>query len=320
MISICITVINEPELTRKCIESVQTYTRHPFEIVVCDNGSTNQETIDYLNSLDKNNEIRLIRNHTNVGCGPAWNQELLWVDPQTDYVTILHNDAEVIRDWVDIMTAPFGPKVGLVASERIGNHPDNRFVAGVITNERQVAAGPIYVIKKSVLDEVGLLDEQFRPIYFDDADWMLRFKLWGYDLFVTLDGKFPHVEFTTTAKPRDPVSVGQIVDRNRERMRRKWEGTYLSLLPGWDGISAPPEPETWIYNGGRQFLRVRRSDHQVTASETCIAPYRVSADECSQCSNSRCWKKFLPQEELNEVREIGLPLYPDYPPDINVIR
>lgn len=322
MISICVTIIDEPVLSKKCIESIQKHTSGDFEIVVCDNGSRDPGTISWLDALHARGEIKLSRNETNMGCGPAWNRSfrIAMANTRTEYVVTLHNDAEVIPGWVETLTAPLsdpiaGAKIGLVATERIGSCPEKRFIPGIIDRERQVAAGPIMVHKKSALDVVGTFDEQFVPIYYDDQDLMTRFRLAGFYTYIVLE-KFPHVEFTTTCRKRTPAEVGQIVGVNGERFSRKFENTFLSMLHGWSYLDAPRERYTWVHVSGKRFVKVDRDNNSIVGEANCVAPYRVPSTECTQCSNRSCWKKSLAASELAFVADHGLPLVLDYDVDL----
>jgi len=313
MITVCIAVVNEPVLTKKCIDSVQKYTTGEFEISICDNGSTDKTTIDYLNALEKNHEINLVRFPTNTGVAPAWNAEMRNAHPKSDYIAILHNDGEVIQDWREMLTAPMNEEVVFVGTERCGSHVSNRYVPGVIGNERSILAGHVYMIHYPTLVKYDLfMDEQFVPIYFDDGDWQARFTLAGFKLFV-VDVRFPHVEFTTTRNPRNPDVVATIVRTNESRIHRKFEGTFVSHLPGWSCLFAPNSRYTWVHLGGKEFGRVDRVIDTVVESAECVAPYRVPNELCAACTKGGCWKKTLPKEELEFVAKHGLPLLQDYP-------
>lgn len=314
MITVGVTVINEYELSRKCIESVQKHTTGEFELVVCDNGSTDPTTKAYLDSLRRSDEIKLTTYPENKGCAPSWNTLIRMANSKSSHIAIVHNDSEVIPGWRELLSAPMQePGVVFVGTERCGNHVSNRYVPGVINKDRVFLAGPIYFIDLNVLFTYNMMmDEQFVPIYFDDMDWMLRFKLAGFKLAV-VNERFPHVEFTTSAKPRGPEVVGQIVDRNQARLHRKFEGTFVSHLPGWTYIDAPDEEVTWVHTGGKNFALVDRHTDSVVNIASCVAPYRVPSSCCQDCTNMGCWKKKLPKEELDFVASRGLPLLLDYP-------
>lgn len=92
---------NAAAYTKLCIESfVETNT--PLDrLVVVDNGS-NDETRDYLNSLELGGRIF---NSENLGCGVAWNQGIL--AQQSEWNIIMNNDVLVSPQWVEnlILTA-----------------------------------------------------------------------------------------------------------------------------------------------------------------------------------------------------------------------
>src|SRR5207245_4421014 len=67
--SIIVLCCNEVECTKLCLESVLRHTRTPYELVLVDNGSTD-ETLKYLESLQGHpnpTRVEIIRNATNLG-------------------------------------------------------------------------------------------------------------------------------------------------------------------------------------------------------------------------------------------------------------
>lgn len=68
--SIIILTYNQLKYTKLCIESIKTWTRSPYELILVDNGSTDG-TVEYLKSIDN---AKLITNQTNLGFGKGINQ------------------------------------------------------------------------------------------------------------------------------------------------------------------------------------------------------------------------------------------------------
>lgn len=115
--SIVILCCNELDYTRLCLESILHHTREPYELLIVDNGSTD-ETPAYLNALRGKAgpaRVHIIRNEKNVGFPAGVNQAL----PLTrgEYVVLLNNDTVLTPSWLEGLVREAndsGPPVGLV--------------------------------------------------------------------------------------------------------------------------------------------------------------------------------------------------------------
>jgi len=93
--SVTFACYNQVDYTRKCIESMTRHGDDLSRLVVIDNGSTDH-TRDYLQTLPLGD---LILNHSNLGCGVAWNQGILAL--QTEWTIIMNNDVIVSPNWIE---------------------------------------------------------------------------------------------------------------------------------------------------------------------------------------------------------------------------
>jgi GT2 family glycosyltransferase len=183
-----------------CLDSIDdARTRHSFEIVVVDNGST-----DGSQALlrDRFPEVRVIQNDTNVGLGQASNQGIQQTNSR--YVLLLNNDTlvkpgafDALADFLD-SHAKAGAVGGRVLNEdgtvqscyndfptlaeefliatRIGERIRLGYPAHVDVDEpRRVGwiSSACVMLRRAALDEVGMLDESYF-IYGDEADLQYR--------------------------------------------------------------------------------------------------------------------------------------------------
>ena len=143
--SIIILTHNQLEYTKKCIESIFTHTKEPFELIVVDNGSTDG-TVEYLESevggwekgiddsligrLDDSGkgkgqraEVRIIRNEENLGFAVGNNQGM--AAATGDYILLMNNDIVVTSGWLEhlISCAERSPRIGIVG-------PMSNYVSG----------------------------------------------------------------------------------------------------------------------------------------------------------------------------------------------
>lgn len=103
--SIVILCCNQCDFTSRCIESVLRQTQTAYELVLVDNGSTD-ETAEYLASLRSRagpERVEIIVNPKNRGYPASCNQALARADGR--FVLFLNNDTVVTESWLDGLLA-----------------------------------------------------------------------------------------------------------------------------------------------------------------------------------------------------------------------
>lgn len=184
---------------------------HRYEIVVVDNASSD-DTVSMLES--EYPSVDLIRNRVNCGVAPARNQ--IFRQSECPYVIILDVDTEVHDGSLDALVDRMEghPEVGIAGPKLVYGDgrlqlscrpfpsplniliegtflrdwfPNSRFVKGYTLEDwghdepREVdwMYGAALIIRKKVLDEVGLFDEGFFYLY-EDIDLCFRAKRYGF--------------------------------------------------------------------------------------------------------------------------------------------
>ncbi|GAC1534250.1 MAG: hypothetical protein NVS2B4_14560 [Ramlibacter sp.] len=90
---------NQVAYTRQCVDSLLRTGFDLRQLVVIDNGSTD-DTRQYLAGLPIG---QVVLNDHNLGCGVAWNQGALAL--QADWTVVMNNDVVVTPGWLDSMLA-----------------------------------------------------------------------------------------------------------------------------------------------------------------------------------------------------------------------
>lgn len=224
--SIVILTHNQQEYLQRCIESIRNYTESgQYEIIVVDNNS-DDGTVQWLKTQQ---EVATIYNDQNVGLPAGYNQAIRLADGDT--VLLLKQDAVVTQGWLcNLLACLYShEKIGAVAP--VTNiAPYYQAVWGGYNNmeemqvyakshnqsapgkweERVKLAGYCMLIKKEVIDKVGLFDEAFTPGGMEDDDYSFRIRLAGYTLFLCKD-TFIH-------------NSGQVLSHtdNRSKFAAKW--------------------------------------------------------------------------------------------------
>lgn len=204
-LSVIIVNYNTKDLLRKCLSSVYS-SRVDFlmEVIVSDNGSKDQ-SLNMVKSEFK--QVLLIENGQNLGFSKANNVAIK--KAKGEFVLLLNSDTELeanaLQESVNylkthINVGVLGGKVILPdgsldkACRRKFPNPANSFlrlfglqkysdynIQGPIDQEMEIDAttGAYMMVRRSAMEKVGLLDEQFF-MYGEDLDWCMRFKNNGF--------------------------------------------------------------------------------------------------------------------------------------------
>ncbi len=182
-----------------CLNALRAQTYPCFEIIVADNASTDQSMTRLRNDYP---EVKVVELPTNRGFTGACNAGIR-VATGT-YVALLNNDTEVDPNWAAAVVGCFErhPEAGFVASKmllfdrrdhlhtagdfyRVDGQAGNRGAwqrdDGQFDTETYVfsACGGSSVYRRSLLDEVGLLDDDFFFSLEDmDLAWRAQMKGW----------------------------------------------------------------------------------------------------------------------------------------------
>lgn len=113
--SVIIPNLNGAGWLRDSIESIWAQTEQDFELIVIDNGSTD-ESLEIARSYCGRPRYRLIENKENTGFSHAVNQGIAVA--QGEYMALFNNDAFAEPDWLAelLKTAESDPKIFAVSS------------------------------------------------------------------------------------------------------------------------------------------------------------------------------------------------------------
>ena len=237
-VSVIIPTKDRLDLLRPCVDGIYATNVHgTFEVVVLDNGSTEQETLDWLAEAESSlPEFRVVpapgtfnwSRLNNLGIAHA----------KGDVFVFLNNDTEPThRDWLarlaDVATRP---DVGIVGALLL--YPNGRIQhAGVVTGfsglaahvycgvdpaseghlfvpptvPRNVAAvtGACFAITRTRIDEIGLFDEAYR-ISGSDVELCVRAMNAGFVNVYLPDVRLLHHESQSRKREDPPEDVNRL--------------------------------------------------------------------------------------------------------------
>ncbi len=236
--SIVILTYNGLEYTKQCIQSIRENTRAPYELIVVDNGSTDG-TREYLKSLD---DVTVILTEQNLGFAAGNNKGIQ--ASRGDYIVLLNNDTVVTEGWLCrlVQAAELSPEVGMAGPR--SNYVQNPFqqvdevpyqnMAEMQNFARHFAqknqrryflttklVGFCLLLKREVVEKVGLLDESFGIGNFEDDDYCVRTRKAGYFLAIAGDAFVHH--FGNRAFRENKISYEKMIQTNLAKFKEKWK-------------------------------------------------------------------------------------------------
>ncbi|MBN2406168.1 MAG: glycosyltransferase family 2 protein, partial [Elusimicrobia bacterium] len=210
--SIIMLTFNQLKLTKQTVTSLYENTREDYELIIVDNGSRDG-TVKYLHELKKKDKrIQLIFNKENLGFSRANNQGIKIA--RGDYIVLLNNDVILTKDWLGriIECAESDMSIGLVATssneaagvQKIEGASDFRNGLERFSAAWQMRCAGEWVdvhrlnafcllIKRDVIDKIGMLDENFGPGGYEDYDYCLRARQRGYRIVVARSIYIHHI-------------------------------------------------------------------------------------------------------------------------------
>jgi GT2 family glycosyltransferase len=184
--------------------------------------------------------IRLICNDRNEGFARATNQGIQ--KARGDYIVLLNNDTIVTRGWLSRLLRYLeqDPNVGMVGPVTNDAANEQMIAVGYGTiEELETFAEERYrrwegrafeitmlqmfcvAMRRSLVDQVGLLDEQFGLGTFEDDDYAHRVRRGGYTLLCAED-VFTHHFGRGTMRVLQEDTYSELFEGNRRLFERKW--------------------------------------------------------------------------------------------------
>lgn len=235
------------EATKLFLDSLYKYTNTElFDLVIVDNASTDG-TSDYLKEFStQNSNITLIFNDENLGYSKGNNIGIKKaLEGEYEYIALLNNDILFTPNWLENTLKGFelDEQLGMLSprnNEKCKLTPSNyikgyKRYLGRFKKPLRYVVTPFFscvVIKREVIDKIGLMDEAFTPAFWEDNDYSFRAMYAGYSLAYINSAFIFHNHSTTSSAISDDISK-----RNREYFFKKhpvgkwiWEHKRSNVL------------------------------------------------------------------------------------------
>lgn len=247
-ISIILLNYNGVKDTKECINSIITNQENNkqfnYDIIVVDNNSSDNSIVE----LKKIDYIKLIELKNNGGFAFGNNIGIKYaLDNGADYIFLLNNDTIITKDCISKLyneikkhedIGIIGARVMFYDNKNLINYYDGKinWFKGTATingkskiykekNKQFIytnfMTGCCMLIRRKVLDKVGLLPEEYF-MYYEDVDFCVQVQKAGYKLGVCLDSIIYHKESSSSGGAGSPFAI-QWNTRNRLIFIKKYK-------------------------------------------------------------------------------------------------
>jgi glycosyltransferase involved in cell wall biosynthesis len=275
LVSIIIPTRDRAELLKRCVESIRARTDYsPFEILIVDNGSVEEETFRFFREVERDERIRVISesgpfNYSRLNNSAA-------KQARGDILVFLNNDTEIedaswltemvshaaraevgavgARLWWPDGTLQHGGVVlglGGVAGHAFPHIPRGHpgyFNRAMLQQNSSAVTGACMAVRKSVFEELKGFDEVNLGVTFNDIDFCLRLTQRGYRVVWTPYANLIHHESASRGHQRTREEQEEF-ERAVDYMQTTWGAELmhdpfynpnLSLNPPGFEIAFPP--------------------------------------------------------------------------------
>ena len=250
LVSIIIPNKNHKEDLEKCIESIRiksTYTN--YEIIVVENNSTEPEIFEYYKELEQSENIKVITYQGEFNYSKINNMGVK--EARGEYLILLNNDIKIItQNWIEeLLMHAQRKEVGAVGAKLY--YPDNTIQhAGIViglgahrsaghthygmpkenlgymgrlcyTQDVTAVTGACLMVRKSIYEEVGGLDEEFK-VALNDVDFCLRLRKKGLLNIFTPFAEAFHFESKSRGF-EDSKAKKERYMQESERFKERWK-------------------------------------------------------------------------------------------------
>ena len=259
LVSLLVPTRDGYEILKPCIDAILTRTEYPnFELVILDNQSKCPATLAYLAEVSADPRVTVHRwehpfNYSainNFGAGIA----------KGEILGLINNDIEPINsDWLCEMVGQVcRPEIGCVGAKLyypndtiqhggvilgiggVAGHAHKYFLRHEygyfsrlhLTQNLSAVTGACLLLRKSVFEQVGGLNEEHLAVAYNDVDLCLKVREAGYRNLWTPYAELYHHESVSRGAD-DTAAKRRRAQRETDYMRKRW-GTQLDSDPAYN--------------------------------------------------------------------------------------
>lgn len=236
--------------TIECINSLKNNKYQNYKIIIVDNNSSYSDYKEIEKYIKENNlDIELIRLEKNLGFAGGNNIGIKYAieELNCDYVLLINNDTLVDESFLNelVNKSESSTEIG-IATSKIFYYPERNkiwYAGGKIDwfkftsihfgekeyddekynkdAEVDFISGCVMLIKKSVIEEVGYLPEEYF-MYYEDFDYCIKVRDKGFKLAYVSKSKVYHKISASTGGEESAFSL-EYGSRNRKLLLKKYK-------------------------------------------------------------------------------------------------
>lgn len=259
MVSLIIPTRDSLEITRTCVNSILHLTYYPnYEVIIVDNQSEQPETLAWFKQISKLDKVRVISYDKPFNYSAINNFAV--AHAKGSVIGLINNDTEVInKSWLtEMLQHVCRPDIGCVGA-KLYFHDDTVQHGGVIlglwglaghshknylryepghqsrllsVQNLSAVTAACLLIRKSVFEQVGGLEEEHLTVAFNDVDLCLKVLEAGYRNLWTPYAELYHYESKSRGKEDTPEKKAREQSEIRF-MQQKWP-TILADDPNYN--------------------------------------------------------------------------------------
>lgn len=249
LVSLLIPTRDRVEILKPCVDAILERTDYPhFEVLILDNQSTCIKTLDYMRDIScRDDRVRVLRWNEPFNYSAINNYGALYA--RGEILGLVNNDIEPINsDWLcEMVRQVCRPEIGCVGAKLyypndtvqhggvilgLGgvaghshkhfhrDHPGYFYRLKLVQNLSAVTAACL-LLRKSVFEQVGGLNEENLPIAFNDVDLCLKVRKAGYRNLWTPYAELYHHESVSRGADDNPAKRAR-ANSEVAYMRRTW--------------------------------------------------------------------------------------------------
>lgn len=255
-VSILILAHNKSDYTRRCLDSLLNSSLRPFEVVLVDNGSTDDTPVLFdtwqTRAEAADISVQRLRLERNVGAIDGRNAGMERMRGR--YWVFLDNDAVVrSRAWLETLRSVLESEatIGAVGPKLVYALPPHDIqCAGCDVTEGgrvvfrgrgsprlspefnarrdcQTLISACWMMRAEAAKKIGPLDTRFSPVQFEDIDYCYRLREAGYRCVYEPSVEMYHFENVTTGRTAE-LNYPYLTVKNGMKFKDKWQHRYLA--------------------------------------------------------------------------------------------
>ena len=254
MISYSVVILhhNKADYSRACLASLLGSSARPLQIINVNNGS-NDETSALLEEWETaaravGIEVQTLHFSSNIGAIQGRNAALEVATGS--HLAFLDNDTIIAQtNWLQELASALDARaeIGIVAPKLLfpwapflieccgcAVSPSGRieYLARGAARDSVEAARPVqcaisaaWLMKRELVEQIGVLDDAFSPVQYEDLDFCYRARAANWQVWTAPHVEVYHFEHTTTAGS-DDINFGYVTAKNGVLFKKRWGATF----------------------------------------------------------------------------------------------